>query len=235
MKLIFLTDAHLDERQVSGYGVSARSNWERLLESARAQQPDVLIIGGDIGLASSHEYFAHSLANFSQVRLLLGNHDHYDDVIHNLPHLARGRNSQSFKETLGQYMCVYLDSSPGEIDSRQIELLQKSIDGKTHVLVFIHHPVLPVHNYVDSHYPLKNRDQIREILTSGNATVTIFCGHYHMADVQRQGNITQYITPAASYQIVKATRNLIPDPTHFGYRVINLGEKIDTYCVILDQ
>lgn len=234
MKIAFLTDIHFDERQVSDYGVSQKSNWERILQSVKKDNPDLVVFGGDIGAASSHHYFAQTMEPFD-VRLVLGNHDHYGDVVDNLPQLRRGRSSQSFTETIGKRKCLFLDSSTGSLDSRQMGLLEKTLGETKELILFIHHPIFPVAGYVDTHYALKGRNEIARAIHESDCGVTIFCGHYHFADVRRSGKITQYITPAASYQIAKGTDKLIPDPTHFGYRIIELGDDIQTHCVIFDQ
>ncbi len=234
MKIALVTDIHFDEHQVSGYGVSQNSNWERILQSVKRDNPDLVIFGGDIGAASSHGYFANTLSAFD-VRLVLGNHDRYGDAVDNLPQFRRGRDSQSFTENIGNKKCLFLDSSAGSLDSRQIGLLGKTLSDREELVLFIHHPILPVAGYVDAHYPLQGRDRIAQIIHESNCDVTIFCGHYHFADVRRSGKITQYITPAASYQIAKGADKLIPDPTHFGYRIIEFGDKIQTHCVLFDQ
>ncbi len=235
MKIAFVTDIHLEEPQVTGYGASPRKNWERLLDHIRASGPDMLIFGGDIGAASAHAYFAQSLKSFPGVRMVLGNHDRYGAVRESMPQFVRGNSTQSFTETIGGRKCLFLDSSTGSLDSRQLNLLAKTLDENVPIAIFIHHPVLPVTGYVDTHYPLGGREAIHRMINESNAEITIFCGHYHMADVRRSGNITQYITPAACYQIAKGVDKLIPDPTYFGYRIIELGNDIQTHCVIFDQ
>ena len=49
----------------------------------------------------------------------------------------------------------------------------------------------------------ENRDEIAEILENATSQIFSFSGHYHMEDMRSEGNITQVLTPAVSYQILK--------------------------------
>lgn len=61
-------------------------------------------------------------------------------------------------------------------------------------MIFVHHPILDCGNStMDRKSPLKNRDQVRQILENFAGEVTVFCGHYHNLHTQKAGNITQHL------------------------------------------
>ncbi|MBK7884552.1 MAG: hypothetical protein IPJ81_12775 [Chitinophagaceae bacterium] len=101
------------------------------------------------------------------------------------------------------------------------------------VIIFIHHPILKVDTWVDKEFSLSNREAIKELLLLYNQEVIIFCGHYHTEDETVNNNIKQYITPAASYQILKGTDQLKVDINIFGYRLIYINDgQINTEVIL---
>jgi hypothetical protein len=82
---------------------------------------------------------------------------------------------------------------------------------------------------VDKKYPLYGRDNIAAILYGVGNEAIIFCGHYHLPDEKTSRNLKQFVTPAASFQIVKQAPSMQIHNRHFGYRIINIdNENIET-------
>lgn len=103
---------------------------------------------------------------------------------------------------------IFLDSSANEISTSQLVWLKNELNTTKKIIVFVHHAVLAVNSIVDRLYPLKNREQVKDILINSQKKIRIFCGHYHMEDERTEKRITQFITPASSYQIVKNAETL---------------------------
>jgi len=98
----------------------------------------------------------------------------------------------------------------------------------------LHHPVLEIDTPLDrAGAALNAREKIRAALLEAARETVIFCGHYHMDDDAIDGNIRQFVTPAASYQIVKVSDEIAIDEQSFGYRLIEIdGSEISTEVVM---
>ena len=129
---------------------------------------------------------------------------------------------------------VYLDSSSYSLNEVQQAWLVEQLKTDKDVVVFIHHPILPVHTEMDNKYPLQGREKLEELLKQHQKKVYIFCGHYHTSDIKTVGNITQYVTPASSFQVVKQMGKVEFDAVTFGYRLIEITDaQIETEVVLL--
>lgn len=229
-QIAFLTDIHLNEQFTKDHSVDAKKHWEQALASLTERNIDTLIFGGDIGDASAHPYFFETLKRFS-FQLILGNHDKFGDV-------ARHFNPSLFASELyyatedGTYKYLFLDSSAYEVSAAQLAWLCTALVTTKVPLVFIHHPVLAIDTVIDQLYPLKNRDQVLEVLLTSDQQVWLFCGHYHMNAETQYQNIRQIATQALSYQIDQHAAELKIDNSTFGYRIVRLGDRaIETELV----
>lgn len=221
MKIAFLTDSHIDEPTPKKHGADTRKNWEAVLKEIRKISPDLIIFGGDIGTVGSHPYFFDSLSQFN-LKLVLGNHDAADDVAKCFPQPVKAdKLYYAFQEM--DHTLVFLDSSEGKISDEQLTFLKSQLKGADKILLFIHHPILPVDSPVDVKYPLSNRGEVIRILREFKNPVGIFCGHNHCEDETTDANISQFMTSAVSYQILKHHRKIVSDVSYFAYRLIHLS------------
>ncbi len=225
MTIAYITDLHLEEELPPG--IDAEKNWQAVFENLTHHNIDEIVIGGDIGLANSHETFFDSLYGYSEkINITLGNHDSFDDVkkYYDNPE-AKHRNELFYRYRFGKYDVFFLDSSSDTISRQQLDWLSDSLkDAKADVVIFIHHPILAVDSPVDAKYPLRNRAELERLLRESGKEITIFCGHYHTTDEIADGNIRQFVTHAVSYQIEKGTVEIERDISYFGYRIIYLDE-----------
>jgi Icc protein len=234
--IAYITDIHLDEAFVLENGVDPRTNWKHILNDVHNRGIDQIIFGGDIGEPTTNEWFFNSLTAF-QLNITLGNHDTFTEASHHYNKQEWAGTAEGYysKED-NAFKYLFLDSSQHAISQEQITWLTKELNTNKRLLLFIHHPILPVDTAVDRAYPLQNRKEILEILQQRNSDTYIFCGHYHMADERTSGTIRQFITPAASYQIVKGAQELKINTDSFGYRLIHLNDQhITTEVIWLDQ
>ncbi len=103
------------------------------------------------------------------------------------------------------------------------------------MILFIHHPVLNIDSAADKEFPLLGREKIKEALHKHKSEVYIFCGHYHTIDERIDGNITQFITPAASFQMADQEGKIVQDASWFGYRIINITNGDISSQVVLNK
>lgn len=233
-QIAFLTDIHLNEQFTKDHSVDAKKHWEQALASLTERNIDTLIFGGDIGDASAHPYFFETLKRFS-FQLILGNHDKFGDVArHFNPSLAASELYYATEDETFKYL--FLDSSAYAVSAAQLAWLRTALVTTKVPLVFIHHPVLPVNTAIDRIYPLKNRDQVLEVLLASHQDVWLFCGHYHMNDETDYSNIRQIATQALSFQIDKHASELKIDNSTFGYRILRLENRaVETELVTFQR
>lgn len=236
MKIIaYLNDIHLDEAEPLEHGIKPQQNWKRLLDDIALHKVNEVVFGGDIGGKNAYPWFFASLNSWgNNFKLLIGNHDNYDEAIkyYSNPFLNNhGELYYSYQDDYAKY--IVLDSSSAWISPVQLEWLKQELVTPKRIVLFIHHPVLGVDTPVDRLYPLKNREQVKDALLICPNKISVFCAHYHMPDTQTYHNIKQYITPAASYQIKKQAADIEVDAGHYGYRLIYINEEHITSKVIL--
>ncbi|RAJ27256.1 metallophosphoesterase family protein [Pedobacter cryoconitis] len=207
-----------------------------------------IIFGGDIGTQEANLWFFETVyaLNF-KLLMVLGNHDTYSQVSqyykneyhhelskehhHELSNEHHNRHYNKLTKELhyayeqGHFKFIYLDSSSNAISQVQLNWLRLELDTEKEILLFIHHPVLEISTPLDKiGAALQGREEIKSLLSAQQKEITIFCGHYHMADELIAGNIRQYSSPACSYQIEKLSAKIEIDTLIFGYRTITIND-----------
>lgn len=235
--IAYITDIHIDEEFPIKHGVNARNNWEHILDDVFTRSVDKVVFGGDIGTPESNEYFFASFKELDKdLCITLGNHDKYADAVKYYEPDNTGNELYYVRED-DRYTFIFMDSSSDSVSDIQLKWLEKELEAAVkQVIIFIHHPVLGLDTPLDKMYPLKNRDEVAAVIQQHKQVVTIFCGHYHMEDEQTVGNIRQFVTPAASYQIIKETDKLETSADTFGYRLIHFDERgMRTELILFDK
>lgn len=224
MKTIaYITDIHLNECLLEDLGVDSQKQWELILADIANRGITEIIFGGDIGDAGAHPWFFNSVKGFD-FRFVLGNHDTFAGAGQYFKGTNAGTGALYYTSEDSGFKLIFLDTSAEQMSDVQLQWLKAELVTDRQIILFIHHPVLSVDTPLDAKYPLHGRNEIAAVLHYAEKPVTLFCGHYHIADVRQAGNITQYITPAASYQIVKEAPVVQKDNSTFGYRLITFGD-----------
>ncbi|MBO9732797.1 MAG: metallophosphoesterase family protein [Chitinophaga sp.] len=232
--IAYITDPHLDEAGLANFPVNVREDMKNMLQEVHAAGIKNVVIGGDIGDKASHTFTFDLLRQYAgSVKLTLGNHDKFKEVITYYNPLPSGREEMYYSEEHNGYKHIFLDSSAEEISAAQLEWFKQEMQTNKKVILFVHHPILGVNAEVDRAFPLKGRDDIAAVLQQHPNNVYIFCGHLHLDDEQTQGHIQQYVTPAVSVQFVKDAATLEMDHKFFGYRIIEINDDgIDTEVML---
>ncbi len=224
MKTIaYLTDTHLDEPAPARHGADERRNWQLVLADLPAREIDAVVFGGDIGMASAYPEFFEALSSY-RLFVTPGNHDTSAQIAEFFPNATIARDGFYQACDMGDSRLIFLDSSTGIVGLGQLGWLAQQLETEKRVLLFVHHPILRVDTFVDRKYPMQNREEVGRLLRQHAQPVYVFSGHYHIADHTTEGNITQFVTPAISYQINKGTPKVKSDASYFGYRLIELTE-----------
>lgn len=228
MKIVQITDLHLDDNDRTPYGVDVWARAEWAIERARQAQPDIAVITGDIALSMGNRAtYAEALNLLDRLAceryLIPGNHD------------ARGLFAEVFGEryvrpdeapwlddlvTTGEVPMIFLDSADAVITDVQLQWLEDILKrvGSVRRIVWIHHPILTgFHRYMDAEYRLQNAERIRDLIARDGAETFVFCGHYHWEQISRYQNIVQYTTPSTYVQL---------DPDSAGFQKVPRGPAI---------
>jgi len=233
--IVYLTDTHLNETGPAEHGADERQNWQMVLADLTTRKIDQIVFGGDIGLFSAYPDFFESLSDYSNVKITPGNHDTSAHVRLFFPNAVHSESGFYHSDEDDHFKYMFLDSSTDKISPEQMDWVESELQHSTkELIVFVHHPILPVDTPIDRKYPLENRAVLKDLLLRYAKHVTVFCGHYHVEDETSEDNIKQFVTPAVSYQIKKGTAEVEGDATYFGYRLIEIdGTKIETEVVVL--
>lgn len=224
MKIAFLTDTHLDESAPRRHGVNTRKNLQQVAAAIADEKPDLVVFGGDMGTTASHSYFRQQLTDFP-LKIIAGNHDNPQALVRNFD------TELFYALDHPEAKLIFLDSSD-TLPMLQLEFLQTSLAPGPN-LVFIHHPILPVPSVVDHKYPLDNRNAVQDILVRHKYPVFVFCGHNHCIHESSYQNITQFVTPAVSYQILLHQPSVKADGSYTGFRIIEVNNGVTSKVVTL--
>lgn len=247
--IAYVTDIHLGQQlqmdnELGGGKMSYidnpdehKQNFILILDDIKKRGIMEIVFGGDIGTKNANPWFFDKIQEYQfKLFMVLGNHDTFSTVsqYYNIG-LTEGRNEMMYSFEEDHFRCLVLDSSTNLVSTDQLEWLEQQLNTPKKVLIFIHHPVLEINTPLDKiGAALKERDRLKKILVDSKTDITIFCGHYHMADEATEENIKQITTIAASYQIIKESTKIDTDQHTFGYRLIQInGDLLKTDAILL--
>ena len=162
-KIAHITDLHLDEPFPLKNGVSTRKRFDNIIKDIESKNITQVICTGDIGENKGITYFFEQLKTIT-LSITLGNHDKFAEIS---KHYSKGADYDSqkmYSSTLKtHHKFIYLDSSEGVIDKKQLKWLEKELFSSKPIIIFIHHPILGLNLKVDEIGKLKNRKEINKL------------------------------------------------------------------------
>ncbi|OYQ31942.1 hypothetical protein CHU92_14965 [Flavobacterium cyanobacteriorum] len=234
-RIAHITDTHIDDPTALERDADPRANLEAVLRHTADYGTDEIIFTGDIGEPGTAPWLLDKLNEYKPgFRIVLGNHDNLQEVLSLYTNTASaGKDGLYYAYEDDIYKYIFLDSSSSAISDAQLQWLAAEATTLKKIIVFIHHPILDVGTAMDRIYPLQNRDSLSSILQQCKKEVIVFCGHYHLPDKRTDRNITQYVTPAVSFQVKKNAPDITINVSSFGYRLITLTEdKVSSQLII---
>lgn len=250
-KIAYFTDSHLGQKLVMGGEMDGdkmryvhdpdahKDHLRRVLDDIAGKGIAEVIFGGDIGARSSVADFFEILEPYPfETTLILGNHDSYGEVFSHAcasHHVIDGK--ACFSQSDHALTWAFLDSSANQVSEDQLAWLARELRDVRKLALVLHHPILAIATPLEqAGAALRGRDALKGLLIDSACEVTVFCGHYHMADEAREANIRQLGTPAVSYQIIKQADRLAADTQTCGYRIVEIdGADIASEIVLLGQ
>lgn len=231
MKLIFLTDLHIDVDGEHPQGVDVREHVRRALAYTVGQQPDALIIGGDIcnktGDRAIYEWTKRELDRLPfPYYVIAGNHDD-SGLLADVFGLQRNLHGTElyYALPLNGHPALFLDSAAGELSAEQWTWLREHLLalGHSNVLIFMHHPPVPAGSqFMDATYPFRQPEPFLELIRELPGYVTVVCGHYHTERLVQRDNLLVLLTPSTYLQLRTDTPGMAIDHQRIGLRELTL-------------
>ncbi|WP_024509865.1 metallophosphoesterase [Bradyrhizobium sp. ARR65] len=233
------TDAHLGQKLAIGGGIAGdkmrydyepeehETNLRLVLDDIEQKGVSELIFGGDIG-ASEHirTFFELLGAHGFTASLILGNHDVFADVAeYRSEGVYAVGGKMCYSRDDGSLKYVFLDTSDNTVGGEQLAWLERELKGASKVALFLHHPILDIDTPVErAGAILRDRDELKMILTRTRCDISTFCGHYHMED-EASGRPSLYLKGARPSAFIAAARPcIVPLPQASGVGELQLLE-----------
>lgn len=227
-----ISDCHLfADPAKTGYGqINPKDSLVAVLDAVGLQQPDLVLVTGDISgdhSAESYQHFLDCWANAgigAVLKVIPGNHDHlqrfhaaFGDACLGIQHplildnwLIIGLDS-TFEGTLGKVSQKQLDEASAVIAHHQ----------STQVLCAVHHHPIPMQGWMDSHEWL-NRELFLAWLDDHCAVKLVVYGHIHFDKTDKHGNTLCQSVPSTCWQWAMSDDFCI-DIQQPGFRLINIA------------
>lgn len=231
MKLIQITDLHVANEDEFTHGVNVRQNFLDILQAAQSFSPDHLILSGDLAFDTGNEQAyrwmkAHLDTLGIPYSIIAGNHDDtaiMANVFEVEPLLTEGELYYKLSLADNQQVLM-LETAKGTMSSNQLSWLGNELaqlGGPA--IVFMHHPpVVGGVPHMDVNYPLRNMEEVQEVLLRHPFPVYVFCGHYHVEKMLCMKNLTIHITPTTYFQMKWQQAEFQLDHLRIGLREIVL-------------
>jgi Icc protein len=233
LRLLHLTDTHL----FAGAGMRLRGvDTDRSLAAVldhagrHREQPQAILATGDLSqdeTAGSYQVFRTRLtATGKPVWCVPGNHDAPSLLT---PGLAADGFQAGGSAGRGNWQVILLDSfvagdhggrlSAGELASLRRELAAAR---DRHVLLAVHHHVLPVGSRWLDDLGLRNADEFLALVDTSPQVRAVVCGHVHQASDQSRHGVRYMSTPSTCFQFLPGVEDFAIDVRPPGYRWLDL-------------
>lgn len=205
-KLIQITDCHLLKDEYELFcDISPDKNLLKILELAKQQNPDVLLLTGDLSQDASVESYQRLRCYLKPLKcpvyFIPGNHDNRETCIVNLTdELIQYQPILDF----GNWQLVFLDSvipheTPGHLKQDQFYFLSAQLkNGKDTVACMHHHPV-NVSGFMDK-YIINNFQVFQNFVKDKVNLKLVIFGHIHADFHEKIHHVDFYGCPSTSVQ-----------------------------------
>lgn len=233
VRLLQITDPHLGARPGTELlGMDTDFSLDEVLKLVRREQAraQLLLCTGDIasnGAVASYRRFQKKLQLLQAPMVwLAGNHDN----VANMAKATLGGQELSRIIDIGRWRVLMLNSqiprlADGRLGVEQRSWLatQLSQSADRHVLVCLHHHVLPVGcDWLDSQR-IADADEFLALLSSHTCVKAVLSGHVHQHSEQRHTHFRLLTTPSACIQFAEQSADFRVDTLSPGYRWLELA------------
>jgi len=244
IRLIQVTDSHLMADPLAELKkIRTRSRFDLVARTLREElrRADRLVITGDLThdeRVESYQAVRDAFGDWGdRFRAIPGNHDDRALMREVLGLEVEPFTSRLvFVDDLGPWRLIGLDSQVpgelhGELGGTQLEWfkLRLSEAAKRFVVLFVHHPPVPVDSPWLDQISLKDADAFWETCRAQPQVRAIFTGHVHQECTRTRQAIAVHATPSTGVQFAPESEFLTVDRVPPGYRIIELADD-GSYC-----
>lgn len=233
VRLLQITDPHLGARPGSELlGMDTDFSLDEVLKLVRREQikAQLVLCTGDIssnGAMASYRRFQKKLQPLQTPMVwLAGNHDN----VANMAKATDGGQELARIIDIGRWRLLMLNSQiPGKpdgrvgVEQRSWLATQLSQSAGRHVLVSLHHHVLPVGcDWLDSQR-IADAAEFLALLSSHACVKAVLSGHVHQTNEQSHKHFRLLTTPSACIQFAEHSADFRVDTLSPGYRWLELA------------
>ena len=214
VKIVQITDPHLLAPGEELMGLDVNRRLRAVLAHAQAFAPDAYLLTGDFCAHDPVQEVYHRLRPLldqlgKPYYLAAGNHDDRTMMRNAFFLDGHGQDPVSGLVQIRDRHFLMLDTALGSVDKGQVEWLSRAINQYPDADIIMHHPPVPLGvNFMDEKYPLRDTDDLLQVLTYDEKQRRVFCGHYHNARTVHYRNLEIHLCPPTSFYID-------PDPLDF--------------------
>ncbi len=227
IRIAHVTDIHIAPDGSLVRDIDTRKSFDAVLGKAITENPDIIVFGGDLaavnGELEAYQWIEGRLAESGVPYLIIaGNHDNPGNLKAVFELDSADDDELFFIKKIGVCQLIGLDSSKNSVSHTQLDWLQNKMSSNlVPSLLFMHHPPLYCGcEFMDSKYPLENREEVFETLREISTISHIFCGHYHTEKTIFEDDKTVFITPSTMHQIGQTGSQYKEVSRLFGWRMI---------------
>ncbi|MEO0614807.1 MAG: phosphodiesterase [Pseudomonadota bacterium] len=243
-RLLHLTDTHLYADATGNQrGVVTRASLERVLEAALREQPDAVLVSGDLCQDESREGYRQLRGLFDRIDApvicLPGNHD---DLGLMQAEMTGDHIAVLGDHSLGHWRLLATDCTipgavHGEYGEARIAALDRALGElpTQPTLVALHHPPVPCGSRWLDQSRLQDGDLFMSMLARHAQVRAVLCGHIHQPLDETVGHIRVLATPSTCRQFASDSEGYAVDELAPGWRWLELGDHaLDTHIDRLD-
>ncbi len=220
MKIHQITDLHIPDDEYDVGFEHVRVNILRQLSFVASEQPDLLVITGDLSMKDHSRQACTWLKDHlpdTRTLVIPGNHDDPEMVSDIFGPCA---STQEFDDCT----LIFADTSSCVLPNRQREFLEQVKSDKP-CLLFVHHPpALIGTGFMARTQPLGNHQEMAQAIGQSDIDY-VFCGHFHnQAEMACEG-FELYLTPSPAFQVSLTEPEFTREVFEPGVRVIEVQGK----------
>ena len=239
VRIVQLSDMHLYRDQNSLLaGVPTWTTFRAVLDCVRRRHKnfDYLVFTGDLAqdeALETYQMLRDTLGDWiPRCRVIPGNHDDRRNMRAVFPELLPdGEGPLTFHLQCEGWRVIGLDSlvpgeTSGHIDTSQLRWLRAQLakDQGNPVLLFIHHPPIPINVAWLDDLGLDGATEFVELIETSPQIKLICAGHVHQEFTGQLGAAALYTTPSTCVQFA-ARHEKAFDTSKAGYRTIVLDKE----------
>lgn len=237
IRVLHITDSHLLEgRDDTFLGINTYHSYLRVVHEMQAEshliKPQLIIFSGDISQEDSQQSYHRAWEGMKDfdcpVIWTSGNHDNPAYAIECL-----SRDPMRFEKKIdfNAWRIIILNSHweghiLGKLTKNELTLLDRLLKtAKDHpVMIFLHHPILPVGNQWLDKLGLINADRFLAVIDHYRCVKAVVCGHVHQENMIYRNQVCFMTSPSTAYQFMPMRDKFTLDTAMPGFRWFDLLE-----------